>query len=449
MDISTTKWHSSSSITSKTAHKAYAVTSQNNVNTSNVSISPLALKLKTAQEAIDKAQLNNQAMSWHSDKQTNQKHVAAAKWEFEHLSKAQLETVALDPSKTFSQAEKVAAYERWHVLDQAQLSDMQRQSLNKGATSDTKTMFEASLNAHIESFSALAKEMISSNYEMQAKSQFDTALKELHNSSKNGQSQYEHYYAVMVNDLFEGKEPAIIGGVNGMSHANVLKNPIEFLTQEDRDLLTQMYQYADHNEVDFKYIQRLASDLGNYRKHDDGKLLGNFNEGHFDAQGRQLSVEFTDRDKTTVDSLLATQSRASSALDKGFLSFMTDPGRGGISHMGSYQFLHHMVEVTAGEQTSVSADTFNKYVSASANDDRYVLSASKTSTIEFEPDVVCKNGHCEVTEKGQSNGVTITPEAGNSAPAMDLKSAALESIIQLRKHEKTQENIWYQWLAND
>ncbi|KZN33542.1 hypothetical protein N480_23760 [Pseudoalteromonas luteoviolacea S2607] len=454
MDISSTKWSSSSGVTAKNSQQTQSPISQFKSNTTNVSFSSLALKLKDAQRSIDNAQVKQLPLVWNGQKalkseQLNKQEVAAARWEFEQLSKAQLETIALDPGGTFSDVEKVAAYEQWHVLDQMALSSMQRESLEHENPLDAITGFEKAVNSHTQSFSVLGKAMVSEQYASNAQAKFEAIINEQDKALHKTTSQSEHYYTMMVKDIFAGDEPNVLSGVDGMSLSNISKSPFEFLTQEDRLLLADMYEYADQNDIDFKYIQRLASDLGDYRKHNDGKLVSNFNSGHFDEHGHQLSVGFTEKDQATIDSLRSGSALASSRLDQGFVSFLTDPGLGALSHVGSYQFLQHMVEVTAGSQTSVSAGNFEVFKDFSSTVERYVMSTSEEAITRPEPDVVCKNGHCEVTEKGRQNGVTLAQDEKAMSPAIDLKSESIESLIQQFKNTEKQESIWYQWLADD
>ncbi|NOU51711.1 hypothetical protein HG263_14335 [Pseudoalteromonas sp. JBTF-M23] len=449
MDITQANGYSNTGAVLKNSPRPLSVSSQFKASDTNASVSSLALKLSKAQSAIE--QVDQTALSWPQSKaathtQLSRKEVDLAKWEFEHLSKAQLETIALDPSNTFSDLEKVAAFERWHVRDQAELSVLKKESLTSGGSANNiMHSFEAALTSHIESFSALSKAMVSQEYGPQTTLQFESALKEQGLAHSATPKHATHYYAVMVDDIFGDNEPEVQSGVNGMSHSNVLKSPYEFLTREDRTLLSEMYQYAEQNNVDFKYIKRLASDLGDYRKHNDGKLLGNANEGTFDSAGHKVTFSFTDKDQATIDELLAGEGLFATKIDKGFISFITEPGQGALSHVGSYQFLQHMAEVTAGLEPSTSADEFSIFKGFASADERYVRTLSEEVYPMPEPDVVCKNGHCEVTEKGRENDVTLASESGNYV-SPDLASELSEPLYQKRLNTQTQEDIWYKWL---
>ncbi|WP_299268273.1 hypothetical protein [uncultured Psychrosphaera sp.] len=447
MDVITNKWRSNTDITQKIPLQSKSTPSHNKMHETNVSMSSLASKLTKAQSSIEYAQLNQQTLSWErSDLDLNIKgnsnSVASAKIEFEQLSKTQLETIALDPSNTFTASEKLAAYEQWHTLDQVELSSLKREALADHSTTDAMVSFENSLLSHTDSFSDLSKAMISSDYNSQASAQFKSTLNELGLTTTDDNSQFEHYYEVMVERIFGGNEPPVQSGV---TTENLLKIPAEFLTQEDRDTIAGMFQYADENDIDTHYIMLLAFDLGGYRQFDNGEMLGSYNGNHFDSEGHLLSISFTDEDQTTIDNLFASDALSSTSLDKGFISFITDSasGTGALSHAGSYEFLQHMVEVTAGVETSATPNEFTEFTRA---EERYVITASEEVVLHrVEPDIVCKNGHCEVTEKGRENGVTLKGENNNFTPEFDLQADFLESFLQRKINTETKEETWFKW----
>lgn len=448
MDISNTQWHAKTKASPAKSYRSNTDTNQNNARNTKVSVSSLAVKLKEAQQAIDAARLNQQSfpqnnnvLMWQA--QSNQEEINSAKWEFEQLSKPQLETIAMDPSNTFSKAEKAAAYEKWHALDQRALSELKRAALNDD---NAMTSFEAALYRHSQTFSELGKAMLPDDYLSQVQSHFESALQDMNLSAHTMSNQTEHYYMLMVTDLFAGNEPKVHNGAEGMSSHNLERSNYDFLTQKDRFMLADMYQYAEKSGIDFEYIQKLASDIGNYRRHDDGKLLSNFNEGHFNTEGQKLTVGFTQRDQAYIDRLMNNGALSSSALDAGFISFITDPGFGALSHQGSYQFLAHIAEVTAGIATSDSATQFKTFSALNSIDERYVMTQSEESISLPEPDVTCKNGVCEVTEKGRKNGVTLTQNTQVLAPPIEFKPAQFDTLLHLQTDPDTQKSVWFEWL---
>ncbi|MBB1471336.1 hypothetical protein H5232_23425 [Pseudoalteromonas sp. SG41-5] len=125
---------------------------------------------------------------------------------------------------------------------------------------------------------------------------------------------------------------------------------------------------------------------------------------------------------------------------------MTEPGLSALSHRGSYQFLQHMIEIKAGIVPSFSAEKFKAFEDSSKVDDRYVIITSDKQLLRPKPDVICKNGTCEVTEKGLKNNVTLEENKGN--PILDLKSNSISSLLELRVNNTTENNTLFQWLAD-
>lgn len=438
MDIVNSKWPSNINKAINSLQSQSTV-NQSTENETGVFVSSLALRLTTAQHSFD---ANQTILPWGNNKSISntENEVTSAKSLFSDLSKDELETIALDLSNTFTDAEKIAAYDQWHVLDQIDLSSLKREALE---SADMMASFEKSLSSHIDSLSSLGEAMISDEYSTQATSQFKFTLNELGLDTSKKDAQSEYYYNVMIEELFGGRELEVQSGVNGMSLFNIMKHPLEFLTQGDRDLFANMYEYADKNDVDFDYISRLAIDLGDYRKHDNGNLMGSTNTGHFDVDGHQLNFNFTEKDQATINSLLDNDALALTSIDQGFISFITDPGFGALSHGGNYQFLQHMVEVTAGVETTVPPEEFKIFEGFSGIEDRYIKTASEERFPMPEPDVVCKNGHCEVTEKGHKNGVTLDNDKG----VMPTFDKLHDSFLQQRTHPETQDKLWFKWLA--
>ncbi|MCG7550122.1 hypothetical protein [Pseudoalteromonas sp. Of7M-16] len=452
MDISGSKLNANVTLPPKAYVQKHTNTHQS-VSHNNISISSLASKLRGAQQAIDRKQLNQLTQSWTQQnnpttKHISQKAVGSAKREFEKLSQQQLEIIALDPSGTFSDSEKLAAYQMWHMHDQNVQTEFKRDAVKMDSDIDAKALFKQSLDTHYEGFSSLGKLMVSNQYKEQALSQFASNVTRLERDTTVGSVQSNKYYALMVEDLFGGHEPDVSSKVDGMSLSNLNTHPYEFLTKEDRNLLSEMYQYGEQNNVDFKFIHQFANDLGNYRKHNDGKLLSNFNQGHFDEHGHQLTVQFTQKDQATITDLLASDALSASSIDKGFISFITEPGTSALSHQGSFQFLQHMVEVTAETDPSIPASEFSKFHSPANVSERYIMTKSDTVVNKPEPDVVCKNGHCEVTDKGRENGVTLEQSSPDFEFSAALNSTSIDALIQQRMNAKTQQNAWYKWLAN-
>jgi len=150
---------------------------------------------------------------------------------------------------------------------------------------------------------------------------------------------------LMVNRLFGRREPPVIEREGGMSMEDISRNSFEFLTREDRELFSEIYySYAQDGDVDLRYVDDIARRLGDYRQSDDGRIMGNTNDGHlFDEEGRQISIRFNDSDTATASRIFSGGAINSTRLDRGFLEYMLDPGHEGFSHSIDLRFVEHLV----------------------------------------------------------------------------------------------------------
>lgn len=225
-------------------------------------------------------------------------------------------------------------------------------------------------------------------------------------------------YDLMVSRLFGGKEPAVANGAQGMSANNIGRSAYDFLTYEDRALLSDMYAYAQDEGADLTYVDRLAEELGDYRQHDNGRLRSNFNNGHnYDAQGHQLTVSFNDKDTATASSILNGSAIGSTRIDQGFLRHILDPGYGALSNTSDLGFLEQMVTKFSAEGATHSSlgSQYATYTPVISIKDNIVLSASEDVKLKpFEPDITNVNGVWAVTEKGAAAGITLDDVIGKS-----------------------------------
>lgn len=164
--------------------------------------------------------------------------------------------------------------------------------------------------------------------------------------------------ALMLSRLFHTEdsttEPPVLSGSKGMSEHGLML-PHNFLTQGDRKLLAEMYEFADEQGADLEHVDRLAWDLGLYRQRDNGKAITSFNDGRsYDLEGRVRTVSFTEKDAATAERVLQSDALNSTKLDQGFLSYILDPGYG-YTHASDFEFLEQMVVRFSSRSSEVAA----------------------------------------------------------------------------------------------
>jgi hypothetical protein len=169
---------------------------------------------------------------------------------------------------------------------------------------------------------------------------------------------------LMVSRLFGGVEPPVIEGKLGMSLANSGYSDRNFLTHQDRELLSDVYRYAVDNDIDMIHIDVLAREIGNYRRHDNGRIMGSANGGSYTSEGWQVTVSFIDRDAAIASRLLSGAAINSTRFDQDFLRYILNPGFGAIGNSGNFPLIEHLVNYFSAEAGSVSppGDQFSRYV---------------------------------------------------------------------------------------
>ncbi|GAB7531775.1 hypothetical protein PS3A_41890 [Pseudomonas sp. 3A(2025)] len=207
-------------------------------------------------------------------------------------------------------------------------------------------------------------------------------------------------YKTLVSRLFFNSEPPVRDGVTGMNSLNISRPEVEFLTQQDRTLLSRMYNYAQEQGADLQYVDDVARDIGDYRQHNDGRALVNMNTGNsYDIQGRQLSVKFTEPYAATVEHILNGTAINSTLLDKGFLRFSLDPGHHPYTTHSDLKFMAQMVNhfsVQPSEGNVLSRD-FATYSRNHKIKDK-IVQASDTIRLELR-------------EEPEASKVTAKPKA--------------------------------------
>lgn len=262
-------------------------------------------------------------------------------------------------------------------------------------------------------------------------------------------------YDLMVSRLWGGREPAVANGAEGMSSNNIGRNRLDFLTKDDRAVLAEMYAYAQSEGADLNYVDRIASVLGRYRQHDDGRVGVSFNSGHhFDTEGHQLSVSFNEKDAATASRILNGSAINSTQLDQGFLRHMLDPGYGALSHTTDFEFLEHMVSKfsSEGESQPPLDSRFSTYNPVNRIADNIVITASPDVKIEpFKPEIENINGVWNVTEKGAAAGITLDQLTGEPTKSPSLDNFRLEQnryILDVMFGKKEQDGSSPEWLTN-
>ncbi|RFD30776.1 hypothetical protein CER19_07705 [Pseudomonas sp. GL93] len=236
---------------------------------------------------------------------------------------------------------------------------------------------------------------------------------------------------LMISRIFLGQEPAVAEGT--LTFSNMAQSSYDFLTRDDRSLLSEMYAYAQEQGADLAYVDMLAYDLGNYRHHDNGRQLLSGNNG-YNQEGRRVTFNFKEHDVTTVSRILNGSAIDSTRLEQGFLRHVLNPDFGALSNMGSIAFLEQMVLKfsSAGATQASLGREFATYAPISINDNMVVTVAEEVTLTFEEPVLINTDGIWTITEKGKAAGYTMDLTTGKPhravAPSVDDREP--RSIIE-------------------
>ncbi|WP_122572753.1 hypothetical protein [Pseudomonas viridiflava] len=122
-----------------------------------------------------------------------------------------------------------------------------------------------------------------------------------------------------------------------------LGSRVDFLTGNDRQLLGNVYEWAQQQGADLKYVDDLGFRLASYRELDDGRIMVRENTGHsYDGEGHKLYLSFTDKDAASAKRILESDALKTTRLDHGFVRFITDKDYGAMSH-NDFDFMEQVI----------------------------------------------------------------------------------------------------------
>ncbi|NIE63194.1 hypothetical protein [Burkholderia sp. Ax-1719] len=229
--------------------------------------------------------------------------------------------------------------------------------------------------------------------------------------------------AIMLSRLFMTANSSTAPYLTELTKTTMAADPVDFLTQDDRDFLSKIYSYAQSQGADLRYVDDLASDMGMYRKFGKAEINLN-NGGMYDLEGHQLTYSFTTADTKTANAISGGTAIGSTQFDKGFLKYELDPGFT-PNHSASFSFLQSMVEhfsSSGSSDGSSLASKFSTYMPSGQNN--FVVTTASEVTL-----VIPKSSSDNTESKAQLKSKR-TGNTGSHA-AVDLKATKLKLATTL------------------
>jgi hypothetical protein len=157
--------------------------------------------------------------------------------------------------------------------------------------------------------------------------------------------------AMMLSRLFRTTDPSLEPSVE--TNKNKPSGLVyDFLTHEDRETLSKVYEYAVANGTDPLKVDNLAFDLACFR-HGEGVLMRS--SCLYDLQGNPVVPEFNPADEAIAQRLLGSRAISDTKIDHGFLSQILDPGYFS-THASDFEFLQQVVFAFSASGSDGSAN---------------------------------------------------------------------------------------------
>jgi hypothetical protein len=182
-----------------------------------------------------------------------------------------------------------------------------------------------------------------------------------------------------------------------------------FLNKGDRQLISEMYEYAQEQGADLRYVDHYVFSLASYRQ--DGKVMTSHNTG-YDLELHKVTYLFTDKDSATISRIQYSEALKTTRVDKDFVRYQTDKDLGVISHP-SFDFLERMINKFSaeGDKAPPLGGAFSSYQDIKNNYIRQVSTEvykpGKSKTATDGSDVLAAQGK---NKKKSLNARLATPE---------------------------------------
>jgi hypothetical protein len=183
-----------------------------------------------------------------------------------------------------------------------------------------------------------------------------------------------------------------------------------FLTNDDRKLIAEMYEYVQDQGADLAFVDEYAFKLGYYRQGDNGQLVGPQNRGyHFDLEGHMVSVSFTDKDAATAKRILEGEGIKTTRLDQKYLRHQLDKDYGAMGH-SDFDFLEQMINKFSAKGDDVPP-LGTKFARIQYLDNNYVKHLSKEVYFTRKPkNAADANDPNTALNKNKKNALNTKPE---------------------------------------
>ncbi|MEE4746230.1 hypothetical protein V2K54_11950 [Pseudomonas alliivorans] len=230
--------------------------------------------------------------------------------------------------------------------------------------------------------------------------------------------------ALLRQRLFHITDPNRAVPVLGKADCGALHSRVEFLTRDDRQLLGDVYEWAQEQGADLKYVDDLGLRLASYREADNGRMMVRENTGRsYDGEGHKLYLSFTDKDAASAKRILEGDALKTTRLDHGFVRFITDKDYGSINH-NDFDFMEQVINRFSNgkDESQPLTPRFAKYEYLKNN---FVRTLSKEKYVDGKESVQEDQGTQSTAKK------TTKPKPVTVESLRDDRRAALFKMMNV------------------
>lgn len=187
-----------------------------------------------------------------------------------------------------------------------------------------------------------------------------------------------------------------------------------YLKRDDRLLLGEIYEFAQSENIDLEYVDRLGYRIACYRESEDGQRKGPHNRGMvFDLEGHMLSYSFTDEDTVAAKKVRESPALQTTRLDRGFIQNDTDKDYSSMFH-SHFGFLELVVNRFSASSDLMPVD--GRFTRHQYTKHDYIEHVSK----EVYEHKVFRNRYKQ-TEGGKEGARPVAPDTPSGAQPSTLR----------------------------
>lgn len=174
----------------------------------------------------------------------------------------------------------------------------------------------------------------------------------------------------------------------------------DFLTENDRKLLSEMYEYACEKGIHLRHIDGIAFYLADYRVSGENSLPNN-DGGMFDLDHHATYIDFGPHQAKVADRILASKELDHTYLDQGFLIYALNREKTVSTNGMDFDFLEKIIRVFSpeGDRTVEDFEAFREYIPTIAKELPRYYRAKEPNKEMVESDARHKLGASDTQSK--------------------------------------------------